>query len=166
MTDEHVSPDRIWLLPHDGEQRCWADEPDPSGSGEDGDATEYVRADIAEHRRAQPVRVKALEWEEYNPGCFRAYTEFGTYWVGEGQWSFDHDEDWRKGDASDAQADYERRILSALEPAPVVIADEMVMDALSAWRDHEFDEPAMRDAPRMRLALQAALTPNGGSGDE
>ena len=45
------APERIWLLPFDGEQRCWCDDPDPSGLGHDADATGYVRADLC---AAQP----------------------------------------------------------------------------------------------------------------
>lgn len=45
MTD---APERIWLLPHDGEQRCWCDDPDPGGTGHGDEAAAYVRADLVE----------------------------------------------------------------------------------------------------------------------
>ena len=40
------APKHIWLLPFDGEQRCWCDDPDPEGDGNAKDADEYIRADI------------------------------------------------------------------------------------------------------------------------
>lgn len=45
-------PERIWLLPFDGEQVAWCDQPDPSGQGHEADATEYLRADISAAREA------------------------------------------------------------------------------------------------------------------
>ena len=41
-----TAPKRIWLLPFDGEQRCWCDDPDPSGLGHGDEAQEYIRADL------------------------------------------------------------------------------------------------------------------------
>ena len=41
-----TAPKRIWLLPFDGEQRCWCDDPDPSGLGHGDEAQEYIRVDL------------------------------------------------------------------------------------------------------------------------
>ena len=56
MTKEH---DRIWLLPHDGEQRCWCNDPDPGGTGHGDEATGYVRADLFEAVEAENQRLRA-----------------------------------------------------------------------------------------------------------
>lgn len=50
------APERIWLLPFDGEQRCWADDPDPSGLGHEDETTGYIRADT----RPAPTLAEAL----------------------------------------------------------------------------------------------------------
>lgn len=55
MTD---APERIWLLPHDGEQRCWCDHPDPSGMGHEDEADEYIRADLVEAMEAENQRLR------------------------------------------------------------------------------------------------------------
>lgn len=52
------APERIWLLPHDGEQRCWCDHPDPSGMGHEDEADEYIRADLVEALEAENQRLR------------------------------------------------------------------------------------------------------------
>ena len=66
MTD---APEHLWLLPHDGEQRCWCDHPDPSGMGHEDEADEYVRADLvaaleAENQRLRGVLEKIANYRE------------------------------------------------------------------------------------------------------
>lgn len=58
MTD---APERIWLLPHDGEQRCWCVHPDPSGMGHEDEADEYIRADLVEALEAENQRLREAE---------------------------------------------------------------------------------------------------------
>tara|TARA_R110000868_G_scaffold25103_4_gene98054 strand:- start:2890 stop:3309 length:420 start_codon:yes stop_codon:yes gene_type:complete len=53
------APERIWLLPFDGEQRCWCDDPDPGGYGHDEDATGYVRVDLVDALRAHLATAEA-----------------------------------------------------------------------------------------------------------
>ena len=53
------APERIWLLPFDGEQRCWCDDPDPGGLGHGDEATEYVRADLYEALQARVAMLKS-----------------------------------------------------------------------------------------------------------
>lgn len=54
------APERIWLLPHDGEQRCWCDHPDPSGMGHEDDADEYIRADLVASMQAENQRLREV----------------------------------------------------------------------------------------------------------
>lgn len=57
MTD---APERIWLLPHDGEQRCWCDDPDPGGTGHGDEAAAYVRADLVASMQAENQRLREV----------------------------------------------------------------------------------------------------------
>lgn len=50
------APERIWLLPFDGEQRTWCSDPDPSGLGHEAEADEYVRADLIAKAREDALR--------------------------------------------------------------------------------------------------------------
>lgn len=52
------APKRIWLLPFDGEQRCWCDHPDPSGMGHEDEADEYIRADLVAALEAENQRLR------------------------------------------------------------------------------------------------------------
>lgn len=66
--------------------------------------------------RAAP-KVKSLKWEPWDCGLYKANSEFGVYHIWSGYWRAP---DFRGGcSAKDpkagAQADYERRILGALE---------------------------------------------------
>lgn len=49
-------PKRIWLLPYDGEQRCWCVDPDPAGTGDASEVTEYILASEAEAMVAAALR--------------------------------------------------------------------------------------------------------------
>ena len=87
------------------------------------------------------IRIKPLEWKEPTPGRYIAKAPFnlGRYvvdrhpggklivWIAPG-----HDEDWQPVKSLDdafaaAQADYEARILAALEPAPTPDAREKAL---------------------------------------
>ena len=81
--------------------------------------------------RASGQQVRALEWDEYAPGCFFGKSGCGEYSVApsasalhegeirlsdvEGNFSYFA---WPEAAKAAAQADYERRILAALTPAP------------------------------------------------
>lgn len=175
-------------------------------------------------RRAQPVRVKALEWNEYeHEGVADRWDAevggFGVFYCVEIQHDgycvvFDHEAvgavgtfDTLEAAKAAAQADYERRILSGLVsqepqpgetqgdlrstdemqlPAPVVITDAEAeirkagvqflhaADVLFDWVNgndaiSDYDEQNPGELDRLnaaRSAFQAALTPNGGSGDD
>ena len=99
----------------------------------------FIEQNSASGKTQEPVatvKVKPLEWLEpcrQNNGCWTAETVFGTYSaVNEGGWYVTLDEhpwgqgfEWSAPDmqmgfvdaAKAAQADYERRIFSALEPS-------------------------------------------------
>lgn len=86
------------------------------------------------------VSVKALEWDrETRAGWHEADSEFGTYRAyADGtvtlQVSYKFGRSWPDTEAA-AQADYERRIMSALEPAPEgagAISDG-IADAVLSW---------------------------------
>lgn len=76
-------------------------------------------------------QVRALEWEEYSPGCFFVRSEFGDYAIAPSASTY-HDGEIRisgldggftyasslEAAKAAAQADFERRILAALTPVP------------------------------------------------
>jgi len=57
------APKRLWLLPFDGEQRCWCDDPDPGGDGNADDADEYVRADIVKAQVKQQAKILQVQFD-------------------------------------------------------------------------------------------------------
>jgi hypothetical protein len=111
------APERIWADPPTvfDEMDVWYPEPR-------GEATEYIRADLAR------PKVKPLVWRQYsNNGNCMAETSIGDFVIedhGENDWGI-----WLEDNYSPilgpcknleeakaaAQADYERRILEALE---------------------------------------------------
>ncbi|UFS65307.1 hypothetical protein LO749_01685 [Paracoccus denitrificans] len=121
-SDKQQAPERIWA---DQDNLTWV-EAHPGEQRKDCEI-EYLRRDLC----ASGQQVRALEWDEYSPGCFFGRTEFGNYAIapsasayhaGEIRISgldggFTYAADIESAKAA-AQADYERRILAALTPAP------------------------------------------------
>ena len=131
------APDEVWLQIGYGDEgtHTWASHQVAEDDIEQ--AGPYVRAD----RLSGRVRVKPLEWKETTPGRYIAKAPFnlGQYvvdrhpggklivWIAPGP-----DEDWQPVKSLDdafaaAQADYEARILAALEPAPTPDAREKAL---------------------------------------
>ena len=98
------APGRIWIDHHGGN---WS--PVPGGTQEH----EYTRADLV----PTAPKVKALVWVELARGLFGATTPFGCYHVWEGHYQAPCDKMGQPAldPRSEAQADYEARILAALE---------------------------------------------------
>lgn len=134
-TDCDDMPERIWLIPNAGNdgETLWCDDPAPGTGMDPDDAVEYRRADLC--ASGQQVRVKPLEWEPSKTSYTQADCVLGQYqisFLGEfecWQLSAPHKpgSDWKDGFTrhasksaakAAAQADYERRILAALTPAP------------------------------------------------
>jgi hypothetical protein len=106
----------------------------------------------------QGVNVKALEWGKADDGTRdRAKTVVGWYFISnpkEGQYNllFDNEEitalfavyDTQEASKAAAQADYEARVMSAIEPAPSPRAQalEEAAQALEAWGDIYGDNAA------------------------
>jgi hypothetical protein len=120
------TPERIWAtMEH---RRHWDDKP-PESEVRAHHTIEYVRADLS-------PAVKPLGWESYEPNVYRAATEIGEYVVSHGDLHTPFmgvDSKRRPHKTPDdakaaAQADYERRILSALTTRctdPLVEAQEL-----------------------------------------
>lgn len=120
MTD---APERIWLDPHSYNGAVGFAHPEKhKKDGWPG----YHRSDLC-----ASGQVRALEWDEYAPGCFFGKSECGDYSVAPSASAF-HEGEIRLSDVEGnfsyfaspeaakaaAQADYESRILAALTPAP------------------------------------------------
>lgn len=148
----------------------------------------YIRADLVDARiatleaqLAERVKVKALEWAQHPTAeAWRADIMLGTYqvWVGTHgtAWQFDgllgerinetaSDEEEAK---AAAQADYERRILSALEPdhtadaatrpSEQAVTEEMVEAVVKAIRPYTRDTLFLDEHQILvRAALKAAM---------
>ncbi|WP_062560331.1 hypothetical protein [Paracoccus aminovorans] len=127
--DNTTAPERIWACV----EPDWEDGDGNSivggkfeGYDLTGKGVPYVRADLC-----ASGQVRALEWEEYGPDCFFGRGECGDYSIATSASCF-HEGEFRlcgvEGDFSyfdtaeaakaAAQADYERRILAAMTPAP------------------------------------------------
>ena len=114
-----TAPERIWTAPTDGECHVGFDTPSVNYT------TEYIRADLA----AIPaqVRVKPLVWISTGENRYSAKSEDYKVVTDGKCWAF-CPEDWPPfagypyltADAAKAaaQADYEARILAAIEPQP------------------------------------------------
>jgi hypothetical protein len=72
MTD---APKMIYLLPFDGEQRSWCNDPDPGGTGHADEADAYIRLDapelVALATRAQRVIAHYALVHAGNQGGYR-----------------------------------------------------------------------------------------------
>lgn len=93
-----------------------------------------LEAENAALREARGVRVKPLVWKKEIPSANPSYspniawTEFGLIYANEHAFWFEGEEavkcqGCRETTKAAAQADYERRILAALEPAPVTVGE-------------------------------------------
>ena len=109
--------------------------------------TEYRSSDLC-----ASGQVRALVWDEYAPGCFFGKSECGDYSVAPSASAF-HEDEIRLSDVEGnfsyfaspeaakaaAQADYERRILSALTPAPqpegeaVLVSQDALIDLIGEF---------------------------------
>jgi len=146
-----TAPDRIWAFDYDLQDedgtwrnwQCWTqDSPAPLM------ATEFIRTDLhaAEIARltaerdaamAGRVKVKPLVWEAFSYVSYTAHTAFGEYVVevdeDDNRWGMwpphfggCEPKSWHElEDAAKAaaQADYEARILTTLEPQPITVQD-------------------------------------------
>lgn len=131
----------------DADQTAWASYSGQSNAYERlarlDPATVKAMAELALRSSVKTVEVKKLEWVKHpTVGAWRADTMLGTYqvWVGSigTSWQFDsllgEHLDTKAGDEhsakSAAQADYERRVLSALEAPSPQEAPSEVTEAL------------------------------------
>jgi len=146
MANDAQMPERIWLIPDigwDGET-AWSNDPAPEPGMDPDNATEYRRADLC----ASGQQVRALEWEQVDPTAVLGHGiepcqyyiryEVGFWWMpGDAEVEDAQEFDDLEAAKAAAQADYERRILSALTPAPQ--PEGQIMDG---WVDDKtFIEP-------------------------
>lgn len=158
------APERIWAVPSLGGD--WTDFAGmwwPEDTGIEPQA-EYVRADLAQ--APAPVRVKALQWIEIeDDDCdFEAFASGLRYWIVS---VTDHQHTvkcntYEIGDCltvekakAAAQADYEARILAALEaPDAGVVAElvEATLDAAHAYLVEQYgSSPLAHPVDRSRV---------------
>lgn len=109
-----------------------------------------LESELAALREARGVRVKPLVWEDWSAKHrtnYTADTPFGRYGVMQFHFPDMHFKiepptgkpfiaDTLGAAKAAAQADYERRILAALEPAPVTVG-EAARVLLDAWRNSQ-----------------------------
>jgi len=163
IPDEAVrsAPERIWTC--NETKNIWIGE-------KQEDTVEYVRADLA-IPFLQGVKVKALNWVKppLSETLSRCETEFGTYrtWThseanGKWFWSVEGGFNNKNGDVANeeaakaaAQADYEARILSAIEPAPSPRAQALEEAAKVA---EQYDPTDTLTAPKEIAAAIRALS--------
>jgi len=168
MTELKPCPERLFLRDdHMDEIANWM-----QADAGDADATEYIRADLA---RPEPaVTVKPLEWEEQSIGYWFAKDPLGgklDYYRAHphrdgGGWRA-YLRDFDTGIVADestaraaAQADYERRILSAIQatPAPDTRADAL-REALSGL--YSALDSCVDLTPEVMAIARAALNKEG-----
>lgn len=119
MTND-TPPKRIWLLPHDGEQRCWCVDPDPAGTGDASDSTEYTLTSEVEAMVAAALQGAAhVDWT-----AGRNVADTAPEYLN----------DWQRGLVA-GQSAFRDAIL-ALIPQPASTAlDKLIAEAVAAERD-------------------------------